>query len=275
MPAGQFGTTHIGAGQQNDGQEQQTEEQAVTHDIHSGIGRIFYPFIYTAANLFIGAGMSNPDQDTKPFAKASAVEYYESKRYKSSLQRRVDAREQATLRNLLRDHVGEGDKRVLDLPSGYGRFSPLFHGLGYSVTSMDISDAMTDYVRQRPDFGPKDHAEPADVRKGLPLADASIDVTCCIRLFQHFHYPEWRQEALREFARVSKRHVMVTFYDKACVHYWTKRLLAAIKGKPARVQMISRAQFEADAAAAGLKVVEYRPWLPRVHAQTFTMLEKI
>ena len=110
---------------------------------------------------------------------------------------------------------------------------------------------------------------------GLPLEDASMDVTCCIRLFQHFHYPEWRQEALTEFARVSRRWVMVTFYDRACVHYWSKRLLAAIKGKPPRVQMISRAQFEADAAAAGLRVVEYRPWLPRIHAQTFTMLEKI
>lgn len=219
--------------------------------------------------------MSNPDQETSPFAKKGSVEYYESKRYKSSIQRRVDQKEQATLQGLLRDHVGEGDKRVLDLPSGYGRFTPLFHSLGYSVTSMDISEPMADYVRNREDFGPNDHAEAADVRKGLPLDDASIDVTCCIRLFQHFHYPEWRQEALTEFARVSKRHVMVTFYDRACVHFWTKRLLAAIKGKPPRVQMISRKQFEADADAAGLRVVEYRPWLPRVHAQTFTMLEKI
>ncbi|MDX1497934.1 MAG: methyltransferase domain-containing protein [Salinisphaeraceae bacterium] len=219
--------------------------------------------------------MSNPDQDRIPFSKASAVERYESKRYKSSLQRRVDAREQATLRELLRDHVGEGDLHALDLPCGYGRFLPLFHGLGYRVTSVDISEHMTDYVRQRPDFGPNDHAEPGDVRAGLSLADESMDVTCCIRLFQHFHYPEWRQEALKEFARVSKRHVMVTFYDKACVHYWTKRLVGALKGKKPRVQMISRAQFEADAAAAGLRVVEYRPWLPRIHAQTFTMLEKV
>lgn len=219
--------------------------------------------------------MSNPDQDQKPFASSSSVEYYESKRYKSSMQRRVDQREQNTLRELLRRHVGEGEKQALDLPSGYGRFLPLFHGLGYNVTSMDISDAMAEYVRNRPDFGAKDHAAAADIREGLPLEDGSMDVTCCIRLFQHFHYPEWRQQALKEFARVSNRYVMVTFYDRACVHYWTKSLLAVIKRKPMRVQMISRAMFEEDARAAGLRVVEYCPWLPRVHAQTFTMLEKV
>lgn len=219
--------------------------------------------------------MSNPDQDQKPFASDDSVEYYESKRYKTSIQRRVDLKEQQTLRELLRDFAGEGDRHVLDLPCGYGRFLPLFHGLGYRVSSMDISEAMTDYVRRRADFGPHDIAQAADIREGLPLEDGSVDVTCCIRLFQHFHYPEWRQQALREFARVSRRYVMVTFYDRACLHYWSKRLLAALRGKPVRVQMISRQEFEVDARAAGLKVVQYRPWLPRIHAQTFTMLEKI
>lgn len=219
--------------------------------------------------------MSNPDQDILPFASVKAVENYAGRRYKTSIQRRVDARERNTLRNLLRDYVGEGDLHALDLPCGHGRFLPLFHGLGYRVTSIDISEHMVDYVRWLPDFGPYDHAEAGDVREGLSLADGSVDVTCCIRLFQHFHYPEWRQQALTEFARVSKRWVMVTFYDRACLHFWTKRLSAALKGKPPRVQMISRARFEADAAAAGLRVVEYRPWLPRIHAQTFTMLEKL
>ena len=219
--------------------------------------------------------MSNPDQDQTPFADKGSVEYYESKRYKSSMQRRVDRREQDTLRGLLSDHVGTGSLQALDLPCGYGRFLPLFHGLGYAVTSMDISAEMVGYVAKREDFGANEVAEVGDVRKGLSLADGSMDVTCCIRLFQHFHYPEWRQEALTEFARVSRRWVMVTFYDRGCVHYWSKRLLAFLKGKPARVQMISRGQFEADAAAAGLRVVEYRPWLPRIHAPTFVMLEKI
>lgn len=219
--------------------------------------------------------MSNPDQDQKPFVSETAVEYYESKRYKSSLQRRVDHKEQQTLRELLRRHVGEGDKHVLDLPCGYGRFLPLFHGLGYRVTSMDISESMADYVRKRPDFGPHDVAQAADIRAGLPLKDGSIDGVCCIRLFQHFHYADWRQQALKEFARVSRRYVMVTFYDRACIHYWTKSLLALIKRKPMRVQMISRQMFEEDAKAAGLRVVEYCPWLPGVHAQTFTMLERI
>lgn len=219
--------------------------------------------------------MSNPDQETVPFASTKKVAGYKSKRYTSSMQKRVDRREQDTLSGLLKDYVGEGDKKALDLPCGYGRFLPLLHGLGYAVTSMDISPAMVEHVRNCEDFGDKDHAEVGDVREGLNLPEGSLDVTCCIRLFQHLHYPEWRQEALRAFAKVSSRWVMVTFYDRKSVHYWTKRLVCMLKGKPMRVQMISRAQFEADAAAAGLRVVEYRPWLPGVHAQTFTMLEKI
>ncbi len=219
--------------------------------------------------------MSNPDQEETPFSDPKRVVGYKSKRYTSTMQKRVDRREQDTLRNLLKDYVGEGDKKALDLPCGYGRFLPLLHGLGYAVTSMDISAPMVDYVRNCEDFGPHDHAEVGDVREGLNLAEGSLDVTCCIRLFQHLHYPEWRQQALRAFAKASSRWVMVTFYDRRSVHYWTKWLVGTLRGKPMRVQMISRAQFEADAAAAGLRVVEYRPWLPGIHAQTFTMLEKI
>lgn len=219
--------------------------------------------------------MSNPDQDYLPFTRGNSVDPYVNRRFGTSLQRLVNYNEQSILGGLLQHYIGEGDKQVLDLPCGYGRFLPLFHRLGYRVNCMDLSPSMTIYVQNRDDLGARDIVQEGDIRGSLPLDTSSMDAVCCIRMFQHFHHPEWRREALAELARVSKRYVIATFYDRGSVHFWSKQQLARLRGKKVRVQMISRAMFEAEAAAVGLKMVEYRPLLPRIHAQTFTVLEKV
>lgn len=216
--------------------------------------------------------MSNPDQSEIPFSKS--IDGYIDRRYKSSLQRRVDAREQRILRELLTKYPGTRNKNILDLPCGYGRFVPLLKDLGYDICAMDISPLMVKQVSTDPQWTIRDIAGTADIRSGLPLADSGVGAVICIRLFQHLHYPEWRQKALKEFVRVCDGPIVVTFYDRKCLHYWTKQLLALMKRKPVRVQMLSRTTFENDIRAAGLEVVEYRAKLPYIHAQTFAVLRR-
>ena len=217
--------------------------------------------------------MSNPDQQRQPFGSRGAVELYESKRYKTSLQKRVDRRERAVLGELIARYAGRGGK-ALDVPCGYGRIVPVLRALDYTLVLSDISDDMVNFVRGRDDLGPGAQALQGDLLKGLPLADGAVDLACSIRLFQHLHNPDWRLAALKELARLSKRWVILTFYDAGSAHWYSKRLVSGLRGRPVRVKMIRRELFAAEAQRAGLKVREFRPMLPRVHAQTFVVLEK-
>ncbi len=223
------------------------------------------PFVYCA--------MSNPDQQSQPFGSRGAVEFYERKRYKTSLQRRVDQRERATLAELIERYAGRGG-RALDVPCGYGRIVPVLRALDYQLVLSDISADMVSFVKDRDDLGPGARTFQGDLLKGLPMKDGEVDLACSIRLFQHLHSPEWRVAALRELARVSRRWVILTFYDAASLHWYSKRLLSSLKGKPVRVKMLERTLFAEEAKQAGLTVREFRPMLPRIHAQTFVVLEK-
>lgn len=217
--------------------------------------------------------MSNPDQERQPFGSRGAVEYYESKRYKSSLQKRVDRRERSLLAELIERYAGRGGS-ALDVPSGYGRIVPVLRALDYRLVLVDISDDMVNFVKERDDLGPDARVFQGDLLKGLALGDGELDLACSIRLFQHLHTPEWRVAALRELARVSKRWVILTFYDAGSLHRYSKQLLSKLRNKPVRVKMIPRALFAEEAGQAGLAVREFRGMLPRVHAQTFAVLER-
>ncbi|MGH8530482.1 MAG: class I SAM-dependent methyltransferase [Nevskiales bacterium] len=217
--------------------------------------------------------MSNPDQERQPFGSRGAVEYYESKRYKTSLQKRVDRRERSVLAELIERYAGRGGS-ALDVPCGYGRIVPILRALDYRLVLVDISDDMVNFVKERDDLGLGARAFQGDLLKGLTLGDGEMDLACSIRLFQHLHNPEWRIAALKELARVSKRWVILTFYDAGSVHWYSKQLLSKLKRKPVRVKMIPRDLFAQEARQAGLVVREFRPMLPRVHAQTFVVLEK-
>lgn len=217
--------------------------------------------------------MSNPDQQRQPFGSRGAVEYYESKRYKTSLQKRVDRRERAVLAELIERHAGRGGT-ALDVPCGYGRIIPVLRALDYTLVLSDISDDMVNFVKDRDDLGPGARALQGDLLKGLPLADGEVDLACSIRLFQHLHTPEWRVAALKELARISKRWIILTFYDAGSAHWYSKRLISGLRKRPVRVKMIQREVFAAEARQAGLTVREFRAMLPRVHAQTFVVLEK-
>ncbi len=218
--------------------------------------------------------MSNPDQKSQPFGSRGAVEYYESRRYKTSLQKRVDRRERSVLAALIKRYAGRGGA-ALDVPCGYGRIIPVLRALDYRLVLVDISDDMVSVVKERDDLGPGARAFQGDLLKGLALSDAEVDLACSIRLFQHLHSPEWRVAALKELARVSKRWVILTYYDAGCLHWYSKRLLAKLRNKPVRVKMIPRALLAQEATQAGLVVREFRAMLPGIHAQTFVVLEKL
>lgn len=211
-------------------------------------------------------------ESTKPFRNERSGRTYRNKRYSGWSQRWVDRREQVLAARLLDEQgTGSGD-HVIDMPCGYGRFFPLLRSKGLHVSAMDQSAAMVSLYRENTGFDDaRDHAERADILEALPAKAASAGRAFCIRLFQHLHHSELRVTALRTLAG-NRRRIVLTYYDDGCLHYWTKRVEAWLKGQKVRIKMIPRADFEAEVAQAGLKIVKRIMLLPGIHAQTWVLL---
>lgn len=85
----------------------------------------------------------------------------------------MDLFEQLWLRRHL-DFLGSLPKgRVLDLGCGLGQYTELWHALGFSVVSSDIS---TDALQQLKDRIPEAATLPLDMTQPLPFEDESFDV---------------------------------------------------------------------------------------------------
>jgi|SRR5882762_5676554 len=136
---------------------------------------------------------------------------------------------------------------VLDVPCGPGRFHELLCQHGYRVIAADISEEMLALARA------SSRAEQyilADA-ENLGLPPQSVDCVFCIRLFHHIGSPETRSRLFREFARVSRGWVLVSFYHRHCLKHFRKVFL----GKEVSGEHVGFATLRAEAASAGLRVI--------------------
>ncbi|WP_353220829.1 methyltransferase domain-containing protein [Salinisphaera sp. S4-8] len=210
-------------------------------------------------------------ESTRPFQKSDAGRRYAKRRYRGFFQRVVAWREQRLAARLLARPHADCNGHIVDLPCGYGRFYPLLKQMNFQVSALDQSQAMVDIYRDHTDFGERDHAQQADVLQALPEQAHSARRALCVRLFQHLHDPALRVRALQTLAG-DGRQIVLTYYDDACLQYWSKRALMRLKGRTVRVKMIPRAAFEAEVAQAGLRIVERVPLFAGLHAQTWVLL---
>jgi ubiquinone/menaquinone biosynthesis C-methylase UbiE len=125
---------------------------------------------------------------------------------------RKDRAEQALVRRAL---VGIPAGIALDVPCGGGRMSRLLHSHGFQVTAGDLSPAMLSIARDRT-AGLGIDVVRADV-ENLRFPDRGFDVSFCFRLFQHFPSAAVRRRAIHELCRVSRSHVMLSYFTPWCV----------------------------------------------------------
>lgn len=180
---------------------------------------------------------------------------YAAERFSRGSGPRTHARERARLRSLLARI--EAPRAVLDLPCGTGRFAELFAGA--HLVQADLSLAMLREARR---------ARPALRRvlahaTALPFARESFDLVFCIRLLHHLD-EEPRRAVLRELRRTSRGHALVSIYLGPTLQ-GARRRWKQLRGASRRSRRsISAAQFHADLAAAGWRVVARAPlrrWL--------------
>lgn len=169
-------------------------------------------------------------------------------------------------RALRRVHRLSPFRSVLDLPSGAGRFLPVFAEFDASLIAMDTSSEMLQKGRRLGDLFDEAPHIIAGSALEIPLADDSVDVAVCIRLLHHFKSPELRIRTLQELARVARVAVVATFFDSTSFYAWKSERKARRRGRESRRYAISRPQCEQEARSAGLKLIGMNTLL-RYHAQ--------
>lgn len=87
---------------------------------------------------------------------------------------------------------------ILEIGPGPGLFKAVAAGFGLKVQTLDIAE----------DLNPDIVASATD----MPLEDKSYDVVCSFQMLEHIPF-EMSLDALKEIARVSKKHIVISLPD--------------------------------------------------------------
>jgi SAM-dependent methyltransferase len=187
------------------------------------------------------------------FDTADSAGWYPSGYNRTFRQRR----ERACLIELIRQ-IPAGSA-VLDLPCGTGRVTRLVAAAGFDVTGADSSPHMVNTARANleAEFPRARFA----VREALAtgFADKHFDAVISNRLFHHFNEPATRVAVLREFARISRGPVIVSFACSFSLDVVVHRLKRRLQGRPMHhYRPIPLRRFCEEFREAGLSVTSTR-----------------
>jgi SAM-dependent methyltransferase len=170
---------------------------------------------------------SRPRQDgydyKRDFYRSDQVaDDYDFHRFSTPERQKRNARKWAAIRRALAQATGV--RTILDLPCGTGRFTGALAREGFEVVGSDISHEMLKKAASVTSAGMAD-GNPSSIRgyvqanaEKLPLRDDSLDCVVCIRFMMHVDAAT-RMRMLREFARVSRRWVIVDYRHKYTFRY--------------------------------------------------------
>jgi ubiquinone/menaquinone biosynthesis C-methylase UbiE len=139
---------------------------------------------------------------------------------------------------LIRRHLARvGRSRViLELPCGGGRITPAFADAADFIIEADIAIGQIRYARATSTIATPRAWLTASAFH-IPLRDGAVDGTICIRLAHHLPTPAERERLFHELMRVSKRFVIVTFFDQYSLKNLTRGLRHPFKRKPPKPAM--------------------------------------
>jgi 2-polyprenyl-3-methyl-5-hydroxy-6-metoxy-1,4-benzoquinol methylase len=172
--------------------------------------------------------------------------------------------------------------RVLDLPCGTGRLESMLLDKGFEVVAADYSlpmiEAARDYYAETLLKDPARSARLSFVQQDVmntTFDDDWFDAVICNRLIHHYPEPETRRRVLTELARICRGPLVVSYYDNFALSALKFRMRKRIRGVvPVDRIPISRAVFQADYQACGLRCTRTLPVRYGVSPQTYLVLEQ-
>lgn len=180
-----------------------------------------------------------PEQLRREYEDSTRAAHYRDDRWtRSPRARRTNAKELAIVESFVQQCSGV--EALLDVPCGTGRFRSMLQQHCSSLLSIDASFEMLAAAPSSPQLQASAHQ--------LPLVDGAVDFILCSRLLHHFETGAERAIVLAELARVSKRWIVLSYFDDANFQAWRNKLRGKFRGR----FPISREQFSSEINAAGL-----------------------
>lgn len=210
---------------------------------------------------------------TKAFRRDEVADY-ERRRYRGLDQRLVHDREMRILERVFRAITPGGGFSVLDAPCGYGRFSPFLLARATFLVSTDYSPAMVERAVTWEANGRRPVGAVSDLKLGLPFAPASFETVFSLRFFHHLHESADRRTVLREFARVSRRWAVISFYELNPLHRFQRWVRGGLTHRRYRIKMLTREEFVTEAREAGWDIVRIHALIRGIHGQHIALLRK-
>ncbi len=184
--------------------------------------------------------VTEPAQTSEAYAK-QYQELETAKRYNAMYSRRASKR--ATTRKearLIGRHMQSQPacRTILDLPCGGGRLSPAIAEAAPNalILEADIGLGQVRYARDHRVAGERQAFMTASGFH-IPIRDQGVDATVCCRLFHHLPAVEEQERLLGELLRVSRRFVILTFFDFYSVKNTLRRIRAPFNRKSPKITM--------------------------------------
>lgn len=163
--------------------------------------------------------------------RAAAYNLY----YERRLLRRISTRREYRLIDRHLRRVGHS-RVILELPCGGGRMTPALSAATDFLIEADIAIGQIDYGRKTSRVATPRVWMTASAFH-IPLRDNSVDGTVCIRLAHHLPTEAEQERLFRELLRVSRRFVIVTYFDRHSLKNRTHRLRHPFSRRPPKLTM--------------------------------------
>lgn len=214
--------------------------------------------------------MAEAKQYQRRMQRAKSARVY-AERFETGSRKGINAREQRAVVKIFQ--ALPDCRSVIDVPSGAGRFAKVL-SRGRDLIEADVAFEILEFARVRADSAKlRANFIQSDASK-IPLADGAVDGIFCNRLLHHILPSQEREMFLREFHRVTRKYLIVSFFD---YHAFggVRRMLKALKGRePKYDRQPTLVQFTEEVTRCGFSVREIvatgAPWV----AQKFFVLEK-
>jgi uncharacterized protein YbaR (Trm112 family)/ubiquinone/menaquinone biosynthesis C-methylase UbiE len=148
---------------------------------------------------------------------------------------------------------------MLEIPCGGGRISPQLADATDLLIQADIGLGQILYAMTKDSLNIPQIWMTASAFR-IPLQDSSVDASVCIRLSHHLMVAEERESLLVELIRVSRRFVIMTYFD----YHSIKNMLRIVRNKKSKLTM-TKSQISALAATHGSTLVA-NPWLSIINS---------
>jgi len=209
------------------------------------------------------AAAADLDHFAGRYATSGDAADYRTRRFgRSRHGRKVDAAERRAVADLLGRLGVRGP--VLDVPCGTGRFLPAFAAAGCEVVEADVSEEMLTLSRQSAREVEAACRHVAVDARRLPMPAGRFDLVFSMRLLHRVRERAERVAVLAELARVSRRWVLFSFYNRRSARGLRDRLRGRYPGE-------TRSAVRAEAEEAGLRVERFLPMEGRFGRQTLVL----